>query len=265
MMRYQSYPGAVGTALWAILPWSPAWLIGCPFGIWALVTLRRAEIQEAFGVSPRPRDLLAAPARALFLTGVLAWLFWAILGVSLFAASRPYTTDLRYVSVPGKNQLPRWETVIRPFHERWLFLLMPLFAAPAAGILIIGANKMAKTRSYQFAVVTAMWAMLPWSPLVVVGIPFGIWALRILRRREVQALFGLPYSPAGSPFERPLVLAPVPEPPRPTGPVRRRVRGFLGSMYSLLVKSRPPQESELPLNPEHANIPAAEGDEDSPR
>jgi hypothetical protein len=38
----------VAAALLAVLPWSPAWLLGLPAGIWALVVLGRPEVMTAF-------------------------------------------------------------------------------------------------------------------------------------------------------------------------------------------------------------------------
>jgi serine/threonine protein kinase len=43
-----TYLPCVAAALLAVLPWSPAWLIGLPFGIWALAVLGRPEVMAAF-------------------------------------------------------------------------------------------------------------------------------------------------------------------------------------------------------------------------
>jgi hypothetical protein len=47
MLRLRSYALAVTAALLALLPWSPAWLLGLPMGIWALIVLRRPEVMDA--------------------------------------------------------------------------------------------------------------------------------------------------------------------------------------------------------------------------
>src|SRR5262249_8311894 len=58
----------------------------------------------------------------------------------------------------------------------------------------------------------------------------------------VQLTFGMPFQAHQSAFERPIpaipVVLPARQPPQPTGPVRRGVRNFLGSMYSLMFHSR---------------------------
>jgi serine/threonine protein kinase len=51
----------VAAAFLALLPWSPAWLIGLPAGIWALVVLARPEVMAAFlpdrpGPTPSPDE-----------------------------------------------------------------------------------------------------------------------------------------------------------------------------------------------------------------
>jgi tRNA A-37 threonylcarbamoyl transferase component Bud32 len=253
MMRCQSYHWAMGSAIWAMIPWSPGWLIGLPCGIISLVVLRRPETQAAFGLSSRQRNPLMAPAIGLLLTGFAAWIFWTILGLSLFATYSPsYYAYYRHDSF-GR---PVYVQEYGPRHGGFFFLLMPLLATAAAAVLVIGARKMMRRRSYQFCVLTAIWGMIPWSPFWVMGLPFGILALRALKRRDVQLSFGLPFQAGQRAFERPLAFErPVPQPrpnadparptpvpaaapPQPTGPVRRGVRDFIGSMYSLMFHSR---------------------------
>jgi hypothetical protein len=48
MMRRRSYLLCVAVALLALLPWSPAWLVGLPVGIWTLMVLNRPEVMAAF-------------------------------------------------------------------------------------------------------------------------------------------------------------------------------------------------------------------------
>src|SRR5262249_7432669 len=39
MLRLRSYPSALAAGILAVIPWSPAWVLGLPFGIWTLVVL----------------------------------------------------------------------------------------------------------------------------------------------------------------------------------------------------------------------------------
>jgi tRNA A-37 threonylcarbamoyl transferase component Bud32 len=48
MLRRRAYPWAGVAAILATVPWSIGWLIGLPFGIWAIITLGKPEVVEAF-------------------------------------------------------------------------------------------------------------------------------------------------------------------------------------------------------------------------
>jgi serine/threonine protein kinase len=48
MLRLRAYPLATTASIVAMMPFSPGWLIGLPFGIWACVVLGRPEVVEAF-------------------------------------------------------------------------------------------------------------------------------------------------------------------------------------------------------------------------
>jgi tRNA A-37 threonylcarbamoyl transferase component Bud32 len=240
MMRLRPSPWSVAASIWAMFPWSPGWLIGLPCGIWALTVLLRRENRQALGTASQRQGYLVTPATGLIVVGVLAWFFWTILGLCLFANEPPS----RNVYQQFYDRQGRLNTsyLQEPNSERFLFLLMPLLATPAAAVLVLGGRRMLQSRSYQFAVLTSMWAMLPWSPFWAFGLAFGVWALITLRNRQVQLAFGQPFR-AGGAFEQPSVGARAAPAPQPTGPVRRRLRGFLGSMYSLVVASRPQHES----------------------
>ena len=57
-------------------------------------------------------------------------------------------------------------------------------------IVLIGAAKMQKLESYQFALTASIVAMVPCiSPCCVFGLPFGIWALVVLNKPEVKSQF----------------------------------------------------------------------------
>jgi hypothetical protein len=58
-------------------------------------------------------------------------------------------------------------------------------------IVLLGAAKMQKLQSYQFALTASIVAMVPCiSPCCVFGLPFGIWALVVLNKPEVKSQFG---------------------------------------------------------------------------
>ncbi len=57
-----------------------------------------------------------------------------------------------------------------------------------ASIVFLGANSMKKLRNYPFSVATGIVAAVT-GPAAILGLPFGIWALVILFRRDVRAAF----------------------------------------------------------------------------
>jgi hypothetical protein len=48
LRRLRFYPCAATAAILATIPWSLGWLIGLPFGIWAIIVLGRPEVVEVF-------------------------------------------------------------------------------------------------------------------------------------------------------------------------------------------------------------------------
>jgi hypothetical protein len=57
-------------------------------------------------------------------------------------------------------------------------------------VVLLGAAKMQKLQSYQFALTASIVAMVPCiSPCCLFGLPFGIWALVVLNKPEVKSQF----------------------------------------------------------------------------
>jgi hypothetical protein len=69
MLRLRCYPWAATAAILAHVPWSPAWLLGLPFGIWACNVLGKPEVTEVFFGDRRRTGSGPADARPE-LTGV---------------------------------------------------------------------------------------------------------------------------------------------------------------------------------------------------
>jgi serine/threonine protein kinase len=76
MLRLRGYAWAATAAILATIPWSPAWVLSLPFGIWACNVLGRPEVTEAFfsdqrragsrsGAPPEPRARMASRLRSL--------------------------------------------------------------------------------------------------------------------------------------------------------------------------------------------------------
>lgn len=57
-------------------------------------------------------------------------------------------------------------------------------------VILLGTGKMKRLESYQYAMMTAILAMVPClSPCCFLGLPFGIWALVVLNKPEVKSHF----------------------------------------------------------------------------
>ena len=65
-----------------------------------------------------------------------------------------------------------------------------VFTLAISVLIWIGAGKMQELKSYEFAFVAAVLAMIPClTPCCFLGLPFGIWALVVLLKREVKSQF----------------------------------------------------------------------------
>src|SRR5262249_31008919 len=76
MRRLHSYGLCATASIVAMIPWSAAWLVSLPFGIWACVVLGRPAVVEAFwsaergvalanAVTAKPRGFIAGRLPAL--------------------------------------------------------------------------------------------------------------------------------------------------------------------------------------------------------
>lgn len=71
------------------------------------------------------------------------------------------------------------------------FFFLAFFVSTVSCFLIFrGARKMRRGEDYRRAKIAAILSCIPiLSPIMYVGIPFGIWALVVLRRPDVRAEF----------------------------------------------------------------------------
>jgi hypothetical protein len=107
-----------------------------------------------------------------------------------------------------------------------------------AGVIIAGAHKLRRFEGYELVVAAAILAVLPWSAHIVIGVPAAIWTSRVLSRAEVRAAFVANLRRKQRRPGSSILTTAGGEPPRPTGPVRRRVRSFLRSLRSVFLGSR---------------------------
>ena len=70
-----------------------------------------------------------------------------------------------------------------------VLLVLAALSVTIGVIVSAGALKMRNAKNYRFCRLSAIVAMLPLSFGFVLGLPFGIWALLVLRRPDVKAAF----------------------------------------------------------------------------
>jgi tRNA A-37 threonylcarbamoyl transferase component Bud32 len=128
---------------------------------------------------------VSGPASGLFVTGIVAALAWALL-LSL---------------IPVRTEYTYWGAVIHRRLGEDFPGLIPIVAIPIL-ILLFGAWRMRRCRSYEFAHMASLLAMLPWSPAFPLGLAMGIWSLVTLRRPEVRAAFAHRLNPTGRAWQQ---------------------------------------------------------------
>jgi serine/threonine protein kinase len=136
----------------------------------------------------RVRMELAAPAAGLILAGVVSCL--AHVGFAFAVAAR--------------------------VENAWPLSAIGLPGVVVGALLITGAVRILRLQHYSFAVATTILAMIPWYAGWLLGLPFGIWALVVLRKRNVMAAF----------FNRQVAVQAQPPTPRRMGKLFRSVVGY---------------------------------------
>ena len=108
------------------------------------------------------RSRLKVPATGLLVAGIVNLL--VPLGIALFLLSAMMTLEFRAV----------------------VFVLLSLVQGI---ILLVGSARMRDLQSYPVALSAAIVAILPLGAGFLISLPFGIWALIVLSRRDVQTAF----------------------------------------------------------------------------
>jgi hypothetical protein len=143
------------------------------------------------------RQAIAAPSAGLFVTGLVTLLSWFC--VVLF---------LIFERMPGPRQIEVDHFMPKP--EYWLFLqlLAGCLIVPVSAILMTSAVMMRRLSGYPLVAMSAILAMIPWSPGWLIGLVFGIWTCNILGRPEVVEAFHpgrTETAPAPPPSPRPAI------------------------------------------------------------
>jgi hypothetical protein len=133
-----------------------------------------AEIENVVSNRQLALRRLFLPALGILITGTLATSYW------LYETVRPMWTYEE-----GKEVAPE------RLKEFWAYFFnVETLMIIGTFLSICGAIQMLKGRSYSVCVMGATMSMIPLiSPGYVLAIPFGIWALVILLRKDTRAAF----------------------------------------------------------------------------
>jgi hypothetical protein len=183
------------------------------------------------GVQPDGRRIAAdvrAPAVGLAVVGILDCLVVLLMSllVPALTLNHAVQTDVQSVNLPQMtvtdgtstkqvtitNGPVEQQVVTRAVGSPLLVALIPmlllLLAFPI--LMIVGAVRMQQLRSYGLAMTASVIAVLPIHPWFILGLPFGVWALVVLMRRETRDAFhareisgaaifgGYPYDESGA-------------------------------------------------------------------
>jgi tRNA A-37 threonylcarbamoyl transferase component Bud32 len=203
------------------------------------------------------RQRLMVPAAGLILAGLLSFFsFIAIGGIVLSreyplykpnilkVADRPVKVrdleELQAIRIAFSNEANRIaelneiETNRADVHNHdvlWISGATLLLPFAGAVFLVFGGVQILKMKNYEAAVISSLWAMVPWSPVWPIGLIFGIGAFRALRQPEVYAAFKLK--------EKVLRLTPA-------QPQTGKVFSFFRSLRSFVAYNSPAHRLSVP-------------------
>jgi hypothetical protein len=131
----------------------------------------------------RAAQMINGPAIGLIVTaslGALAQVLSAVVNILQL------TGTMASPMGQGQNEMPAWMGMM----SGGLGLVFNAIGLITAVLVFMGATKMRKLESYNFAMAATIIAMVPCiSPCCYVGLPIGIWALVQLMKPEVKAAF----------------------------------------------------------------------------
>ena len=143
-----------------------------------------AEVQDETALK-----MVKSPAVALQITAILNLIFgvWDLIKLIFFPAQPGQIPGLEQINDPHLQA--QMENIYR-MTSGPIGIISILVALAISFLIFMGARKMQALRSYEFAFIAAILAMIPClTPCCLIGLPFGIWALVVLCRKEVKSQF----------------------------------------------------------------------------
>lgn len=133
--------------------------------------------------------MVKSPAIALKITAILNFVFgaWDLVKLIFFPTKPGQIPGLEQINDPQLQA--QIENIFR-LSNGPIGIISVLVALAMSLLIFIGARKMQALHSYEFAFIAAILAMIPClTPCCLIGLPFGIWALVVLCRKEVKSQF----------------------------------------------------------------------------
>jgi hypothetical protein len=150
--------------------------------------------EQPFRMTPLSEDAetpaserVAGPAAGLVIVAILAALTNFLGGLFLLAALRGAVDDNAAPTAPSDSNSNSERGAEVGRSSAPCFIGIPTLGV--YGIVLVGGLRMRSLTSHRAATTGAWVAMLPLSPAVVIGLPVGIWALRVLGDPVVRGAF----------------------------------------------------------------------------
>jgi hypothetical protein len=135
-------------------------------------------------------QLVKGPAIALKVTAILNIILaaWSLVRMAIFPLKmQQFNSALQQLNNPQLEQL----------FQKWIHMaygplgaVNSLFGLALSVLILVGAARMQSLRNYEFALTAAILAMVPClTPCCLIGLPFGIWAVVVLRKAGVKSQF----------------------------------------------------------------------------
>ena len=142
------------------------------------------ELSGSTGGTAAAEGKVSGPAVGLIVTAIIGFVFQAIGIVTNLigtAAFNPF---------PNGNAPPGFNPEALRMFQGTVGVVFNFIAIAVGVVILLGALKMKKLESREWAMTASILAMIPCiSPCCVVGIPIGIWALVVLSKPEVKSAF----------------------------------------------------------------------------
>jgi len=181
---------ATAVCILSMLPLGLSFVFGLSAGIWALIVLARPEVERAFLERRVEPHIVAQQLRRagswLFITGLIGLVLWIVafgIGTLLFVYNVRQGSDMDLATL-----LFALTEVELPV-TFWPFVIVAPVAITLSLCQVLCAWRMARLKSRASGFTAAVIALIPFSPVWLVGLPLGVWSLTVLLQEGAKEAF----------------------------------------------------------------------------